>query len=786
VLSSRRFLAALSTLLACACALPALAAAETVPVGEPTALPAGATAEGPIAPGRPLNLYVALESRDPAALQAYAEEVATPGSPVYGQYLSVAEFTQRFAPMPADVAKVRQSLEAQGLEVGATPANHLSLPVEATAAEAEAAFDTELERIQTADGEAGYISTDAPRVTAAAAPYVAGVLGLDEIGRPQRTEAPAATPNPLLAGGGAGTAAVEDPAAGPGPQPCKEAVEVQTGDAPRIGYTAEKFAKAYGFDKYYEAGNFGAGQTIALYEQEPFKMSDIDGFQACYGTHVPVEVVDVGTEIEPNQKEEGEAPLDVEQAIQLAPGAHVVVYRGGEVENAEAEILTKWVSENRAKVMSDSYGWCEEEYPEGKAGMAAVNQLLQEAAAQGQTFLSASGDTGSALCTQTKPKNTSLAVSYPTSDPFATGVGGTRLEEPTAPQPREYLWNDLPEWGAGGGGVSAHFPMPTYQSDAAPDVHVLGGYSSGATCGFAGYCRQVPDVSAAASVLSGYPVFVNGSWEVTGGTSAAAPLWAALATLVNASPACDGHPVGFLNPALYSIAGNDYAANFRDIVEGKPGLYQTTNRQDPGKPYPAGPGYDMATGLGTPLGAQLGASLCALANPVVPTPPAPPEPTPSAPSDKDKSAAKPAAPAPAPTPSARILGSPRLAGVAGGAPKLSFGIEARGGRKLETVTVSVPAGFTAAATKKALAAGVVARAGGKRLKVAVSVVGKAIQVRLLSPTAAVSLRIGSPALSVGDGLRERAKAGKAKQVGVVVTTGESGGLTSRFPLRLGL
>lgn len=777
MLSSRKFLTVLSALLACACALvPAAASADTVPVGEAPSLPEGATLEGPVAPQRPLDLFVALEPRDPEALRAYAEEVATPGSPVYGRYLSVPQFAQRFGATPGAIAKVRGALEARGLTVGAPPANHLSLPVEASAEEAEAAFGTEIERIQTAEGEPGFLSTSAPEIAASAAPYVTSVLGLDDIPRPQRAQA-ATGANSVLANLGRTAAAAEGPAGGPGPQPCAAASAAATETEGRFGYTAEKFAAAYGFDKLYAAGNFGAGQTFALYEEEPFKTSDIDAFQQCYGTHAQVETIEIGDEIEPGQKEEGEATLDVEQAIQLAPGAKIVSYRAGGWPKGEAAILSRWTSDNTAKVMSSSYGICEKLYPLGAAGMSATNTYLQEAAVQGQTFVVASGDYGAADCSQQEASDKSLAVDYPGSDPFATDVGGTRLEDPTAPQPLEYLWNDAPNWGAGGGGISAHFPMPSYQQDADPALNVLGDLSTGKTCGFAGYCRQVPDVAADASSETGYIIYSQGYWEVTGGTSAAAPLWGALATLANASPACGGRTVGFLNPSLYAIAGTDYAANFRDIVAGKPGGPQTTNRDEPGKPYPAGTGYDMATGLGVPIGDQLAASLCALANP--PAPPAPPEPPKPAPAPTDpgtKPATQPAVPAPA------HLRTSHLAGIAKGAPKLTLALEARQGSRLEAVTLAIPPGLVAAPTKKALAAGIVARSGGKRLKVAVRKVGRSIQVRLLSPNQTVSLKISPPALTVTDRLRERAKAGKTKKLGLVVTTKESGGQNSRFAL----
>jgi len=324
--------------------------------------------------------------------------------------------------------------------------------------------------------------------------------------------------------------------------------------------------------------------------------------------------------------------------------------------------------------------------------------------------------------------------------------------------------------------------MPAYQSAALPSLNVVSPLAAGTTCGQPGYCREVPDVSAEADPDTSYVVFTEKQWGETGGTSAAAPLWAAFATLANASPACGGKSIGFANPALYAIGGTAYDGNFDDVTSPRPGGLKSNDMFDDLLPFFPGPHYDMTTGIGTPVGTTLGASLCAIANP--PAPPAPPAPPVPAPVDHGAETAK-ASPAPTPAPVAHLTSS-RLAGVSKGAPKLRLGLEARQGARLETVTIAMPPGLVASQTKKALAAGIVARAGGKRLKIAVRTVGKSIQVRLLIPNQAVSLQIGAPALTVTEKLREHVQNGRTKKVGLVVTTRESGGLNSRFPLTLSL
>jgi hypothetical protein len=782
--SSRRFLTVLSTLLVSGCALvPAVASADTVPVGEAPTLPAGATPLGAVAPQQDLDLYVALEPSDPAGLAAFASEVSTPGSPLYGRYLSVGEFAARFGAAPAQVATVRDALEARGLTVGQASDNNLSLPVEATAAEAEAALGTSFERVRTADGRVAFANTSAPEVPAAAAPYVSGILGLDDLNVPtsaaqRRVAAASSTAGPAAPR----TAALSAAFAG-GPQPCTEATDTQLKE--EEGYTADQIASAYSLTSFYADGNLGAGQTVALLELEPFLPADIARYQNCYGTHTAIETVNVKGGPGPYKAKDGiESELDLEQLIGLAPEAKIVVYQAPDTEMTS--VISTWVTENRAKVMSSSWGGCENE--SNPSEYAAVGPLLQEAAAQGQSFFVAAGDDGATDCFEPEGKNENKAITvdYPGSDPFATSVGGTRLEQPTTP-PVQYIWSDGAETGgAGGGGVSEAFAMPSYQSAADASLNTIGPDSSGATCKAAsGYCRQVPDVSAEGDPDTAYVVFDEKKWQIVGGTSAAAPLWAAFATLANASPACGGKTIGFANPALYAIGGSAYEGNFDDVTSARAGGLKSNDMFDDSKPFFPGPRYDMTTGIGTPVGTGLGATLCALANPAVPpAPPAPPAPTPT-PSDTSpaKSTTTPA-PAPAPKPAARLM-NPRLAGVAKGAPTIHLGLEARGGAALETVKIAIPSSLSLG-TKKQLAAGIVATAAGKRLKIAVHGGGTTIQVRFLAPATAASLRIGAGALTVSPKLRERAQKKQAKKLHLLVTTTETGGTTARFPLNLPL
>ena len=202
-------------------------------------------------------------------------------------------------------------------------------------------------------------------------------------------------------------------------------------------------------------------------------------------------------------------------------------------------------------------------------------------------------------------QNLNLGVSDPASQPYVTAVGGTSLTA-LGPAPTEKVWNDQLNYseGAGGGGISQTFSMPAYQQ---PIGTVSG--SSGTPCANAsGDCREVPDVSADADPSTGYIVYDNYNytgvgWVALGGTSGAAPLWAAVLAVVASA---DGNTTGYgaLNPALYLLAQKSPGTYLNDVTSGN-NDYNATN----GGQFPAMSGYDMATGLGTPVASQLASGL---------------------------------------------------------------------------------------------------------------------------------------------------------------------------------
>ena len=196
--------------------------------------------------------------------------------------------------------------------------------------------------------------------------------------------------------------------------------------------------------------------------------------------------------------------------------------------------------------------------------MAAFDEAAQSAAALGITILVASGDSGSS------DGNSGENVNFPASSPHVLACGGTELIAAGQSIEREVVWNDQPQGGASGGGFSRVFERPTWQND--PQIVAKG--------------RGVPDVAGDASPGTGYNIYFDGRPQVVGGTSAVAPLWAALIALINQQR---GSSVGFVNPTLYKGAQN----GFHDILEGDNGSFSAKS------------GWDACTGLGSPNGRTL-------------------------------------------------------------------------------------------------------------------------------------------------------------------------------------
>jgi hypothetical protein len=565
-----------------------------------------------------IHIAVALRSRDPAALAAEVRAVSTPGARDYGRYLTPAQFAARFGAPARRIRTVRAALRVRGLNPGPTSTGGLSIPVTATVAALSRGLDTSLARVGVGHAGTRLTATRAPALPRAAAGAVQAVIGLDTAAHPHglavRRAPVTDTATTMIT---PDTAATGAPSAGP--QPCATVI---ADAAPLHAYTDAQIASAYGFGGLYRAGDEGAGTTVAVYELEPDDPADIGAFQACYGTHAQISYIHVDGGAGAGAGSD-EAAFDIENLIGFAPRVHVLVYQAPNADSdvpgsGPYDLFSAIINQDRARVVTVSWGECESAL--GRAAAQAEHVLFEQAAVEGQTLVAAAGDSGAEDCVSAGAPDSSLAVDDPGSQPDVLSVGGTTLAS-LGPPPVETAWNSAVgaapgtvSAGAGGGGVSAFWPMGIDQRDARSSLGVRHLIGAAAACDrSSGLCREVPDVSADADPATGYEIYWNGAdtvaepsgWQDLGGTSGAAPVWAALIALADASPACGSVVVGDAGPALYAAADAHYGADFHDVRRGETDFTSTHHGL-----WVAGVGYDLATGLGTPEATRLVGALC--------------------------------------------------------------------------------------------------------------------------------------------------------------------------------
>jgi subtilase family serine protease len=569
-----------------------------------------------------LELDIVLKPSRSAQLLALATAVSTPGSARYRRYLTPAQVSRRFGASRATVAAVTKGLRQRGLHIAGLSANRLIIRVTGSAAEVEHALGVALVRYRLPNGDVAYANDRAPTLPRAIAARVASVVGLSSFpketaSRARATRAARHRVAPRTAAAGA---------AGPQLTPtCSQQITQASETYAQQLVSSSDLAQVYGVNGLYAAGNLGQGATVALIEFSSFISSDIGTFAACFGItpHINEVPIDGGTgapvDSGPGVDDQIEAELDIEAVLGLAPDATIDVYEAPQAGNGPLDVFSAAIANPDVEVISTSWGRCEAQAADL---VQPESTLFQEAAAEGKTIVAASGDSGSEDCYgQTHgDQATKFAVDDPAGQPFITGVGGTTFLS-LGPPASSAVWNLA--GAAGGGGVSSLNPMPSYQSGAAPALGVVGQYSTCASG--AGNCREVPDVSADAGTPfatfcteGGRGGCDSSGWTGFRGTSLAAPVWGAIFALADTSQICTAHRIGFANPLLYAIAGGTgYASAFTDVTQGNNDLGFN------GGLYTAAPGYDLATGLGTPItGSGTGTDsglvdqLCGVAPPV--------------------------------------------------------------------------------------------------------------------------------------------------------------------------
>ena len=564
----------------------------------PTALANGRVTRLGAAPSsQQLSLVLPLNA-DISGLERFANQVTTVGSPLYGDYQPIATLARRFGASTGERTKVLHYLRRIGATHVKIDATGLFADAMMRVSVAQRTFGTSLARYKSARATRFVAPATGARIPTALSGAVTGVVGLDtrpvfggslqtvaNAGKLPRTAAKFGTDN--------------------FPSGYQERTGTATGCPAALadrGFTPNEYLTAFDYAPLQASGVTGQGESVALIEIDGFRYSDLQAFASCFSLPVP-QINGYGVGLKHPLAPGGETTLDLEVLDAAAPGLKEVdVYESQARASDVLEALTAPL-QNRGHVpdvISASLGTCEPALAIsiGESGVRSAEGALALAAASGISVLAASGDDGSSACVGRDGPLDALAVSYPASSPYVTGVGGTNVSLTAANTIQaQTVWNDAPyDVTAGGGGLSGLFKRPSYQN------------------GFVAASRRaVPDVSMLADVLPGYDIYcsarectsVGGGnpWIAVGGTSAASPLLAGGLALVDELLREHGRQgVGLANSLLYQAERRYAATGVIDDI--------TTNDNDLGPYIPdgnhkplgcctAGPGYDYASGLGT-------------------------------------------------------------------------------------------------------------------------------------------------------------------------------------------
>lgn len=512
------------------------------------ALPlANASVLGPMDPNAAVHVAVALQMRNASQLNTLIQRENTPGDPLYETAITPAQFTSSYGPTSAQVQAVESYLTSQGFQNVQAEDNNLFVSADGTVQQAQTAFNTALTQF-VLNGQTVYANTLAAQVPASLSGTVLSVLGLNNI---------AAMHTGLTTKGSPSTSA-------------------NLPDVNRTEYGPADFQAAY------DAGKTPAGTltSIAVFAEGNLSgvVSDLRAFEKLYKlSQVPVTIVPTGIASSDTSGAD-EWDLDSQSSTGIAGGVqHLYFYDATTLTDSDLAIaFNRFASQNVARAGNASFGECEI-LPYLDGSMLADDQVFAEAAAQGQTVFSSTGDVGAACPvegTNGVPDSGPIMVSYPASSPYVVAVGGTDLLTNT-----DGTWNNEIAWYAGGGGISQFEYSMYWQSGIVPSN----------TAGD----RGLPDVAMCADPnVCGANIVVGGAQEVVGGTSLSSPLsmgsWARIES-------AHKNKLGFAAPLFYAMAaGINTSApalpsviGFHDIIVGSNAGYVAT------------PGWDYTTGLGS-------------------------------------------------------------------------------------------------------------------------------------------------------------------------------------------
>lgn len=535
---------------------------------------------GHVPTNAPIALALTLPLRNQGELQTLLARLYTPGDPLYGRYLTPQQFSEYFAPTEQQYRAVAAYAASQGLSV-AGHSNRLVLDVSGPAGAVEAAFAVRLQAYQFPGGQEFIAADRSPSLPAAIAGLVSSIQGLDS--------AVAAHPNCELLAQAARM-----------PQS-----EIASAEPHSIsgGLTPSAIRTAYSSSPVSEDG---AGQSVAIFELDDFTNNEVATYEEHYYPNdphlAPISrvIVDGGAGGPSDSDGEFEVAMDIDLNLAIAPhAAHIYVY---EAPNTLASMIDEYnqiAEDDKASVVSTSWGIWEDQLGDDHSMQIAENEIFEEMAAQGQSVFSATGDEGAY-----DPHSKIVSAQDPATQPWVCSVGGTTLSlNRGGSYAAEVCWwsgqtGSEYSYGEGtGGGVSSYWTIPQYQSAYASSYYqnigqhlAMPSFSDMASLAN----RNVPDVCLDADPATGYDIYTDAEgygWVSGGGTSASAQAWGAYTVLLNQiRERAQMGPMGFINPALYSLASNAATQNvFHDITGGPDGNGY----------YSAGTGYDDTTGLGS-------------------------------------------------------------------------------------------------------------------------------------------------------------------------------------------
>ena len=563
--------------------LPALASAMPLaPAGIPTARAARERDDEPI------SLTLVLARDDEAGFQRYLHDLYDPSSPEYRQFSSQPEIADRFGPSRASYGRVREYLEGNGFTVVEEAANRLTLTVRGTRADAARAFDVRIADYQRGD-RTFFANAGDPALPADLAPHVQAIAGLSNLATPSHVDKEKFLEicEAILAALGLIALGLEFLAlpvalgallcflvhqfAQPPPPPNPPKPPNPPYHPPRKRRRRGRSAVVAGAPRGlvaaadHAAEVDGTGQTIGLVEFDSFEPSDVASFLQLFG--LPASRIDNVSQVHVNGgttpgPDQVEVLIDIDAILVAAPGAHVAVYDAPfqGAGNSFQPVLNRMISDG-VTIISNSWAYCEDQT--SLADVQSIDSILQSASAAGISVLTGAGDTGSTCL-----DGAANTIAVPAGSPHVTAVGGTTLTlGPGVLYGSETWWDGsaaTPPTGQGGFGTSRFFPRPSYQD----------GVSSATN-------RSIPDVAVNADPASGIAICQASdggcpTGKLYGGTSLAAPTWAAFVALLNDS---EGANLGELNPQLYPLAATDgfhppaaMGSDFAHVGLGSPNL----------------------------------------------------------------------------------------------------------------------------------------------------------------------------------------------------------------------